>query len=226
MCFSSAASFTAGVVLTAVGAATLKKVRKPSQRLFASIPLIFGLQQFAEGMVWLSLLNPEYEVLRNGSTYLFLFAAYILWPVLIPASILKMEKNIRRRKQMKAFLFAGIALTLYYATCMLFFKVTPVIDSCHILYVGEFPHQLMIPAFLVYITVTLVPFFLSTMRGMQWMGSLMFLACVISVFFYVEQVTSVWCFFAAAISVVIYRLITVSEKTTDSSEAGAEMLVD
>jgi hypothetical protein len=226
MCFSSTASFTAGVVISAVGAATLMKVRKPSQRLFASIPLIFGLQQFAEGMVWLSLLNPGYEVFRSASTYLYLFAAYILWPVLIPASILLMEGNDSRRKQMKVFLFAGVTLTLYYASCMLFFKVTPVIESCHILYVGGFPHQLMIPAFLVYIAVTLIPFFLSTTRGMHWMGTLMFFACVVSVLFYVEHVTSVWCFFAAAISVVIYRLITVSDKATDSSGAEAEMLID
>jgi hypothetical protein len=209
-----------------VGAATIRKARKPSQRLFAGIPLIFGLQQFAEGVIWLSLLNPAYEVFQSVSTYIFLFAADILWPVLIPASILLMEGNARRRKQMRIFLFGGIALSLYYASCMLFFHVTAVIANCHILYASKFPNQLMIPAFLVYITVTLVPFFLSTSRGMNWLGSLMFFACAVSVLFYVENVTSVWCFFAAVISVVIYRLVTVKEARMDSANEGAEMLVE
>jgi hypothetical protein len=36
----------------------------------------------------------------------------------------------------------------------------------------------------------------------------MFLACVVTVIFYVKNVTSVWCFFAAILSVGIYRMIS------------------
>jgi hypothetical protein len=40
MCFSAAASFTAGAIISAIGIATEIKVQKPSQRLFASVVLI------------------------------------------------------------------------------------------------------------------------------------------------------------------------------------------
>jgi len=40
MCFSAGASFTAGAVISAIGVATVIKVRKPSQKLFAVIPFI------------------------------------------------------------------------------------------------------------------------------------------------------------------------------------------
>jgi len=47
MCFSAGASFIGGVVISAVGVATARKVRKPTQRLFMGIPFLFGFQQFA-----------------------------------------------------------------------------------------------------------------------------------------------------------------------------------
>jgi hypothetical protein len=49
MCFSAGASFAGAVVISAVGVATVRKAKKPTQRLFAGIPLLFGFQQFAEG---------------------------------------------------------------------------------------------------------------------------------------------------------------------------------
>ena len=55
MCFSAGASFAGGVIISAIGVATVLKVHKPSQIVFASIPLFFGFQQFVEGFVWLIL---------------------------------------------------------------------------------------------------------------------------------------------------------------------------
>jgi len=44
MCFSPEASFAGGVIISAIGIATVKKVHKPSQIIFATIPLFFGIQ--------------------------------------------------------------------------------------------------------------------------------------------------------------------------------------
>ena len=49
MCFSSEASFVGGVVISAIGVATIREIHKPSQLVFASIPLFFGIQQIVEG---------------------------------------------------------------------------------------------------------------------------------------------------------------------------------
>jgi len=55
MCFSASASFAGGAVLTTIGVASVSKVSDPKQKLFAEIPLLFAFQQFAEGVVWLTL---------------------------------------------------------------------------------------------------------------------------------------------------------------------------
>ena len=57
MCFSATASFSAGIILTVIGVASIKKAHHKSQLLFASIPFVFGIQQFAEGNV---LLTPSF----------------------------------------------------------------------------------------------------------------------------------------------------------------------
>jgi hypothetical protein len=126
---------------------------------------------------------------------------------MIPGSLLLMEENVKRRKALRIFLIAGAVLSSYYAICLIIFKVTPKILNCHINYGGAFIPSLMIPAFLLYQVVTLIPLFISGVKGMRWLGVLMFLAVVVTVIFYVKNVTSVWCFFAAIISVVIYRMI-------------------
>lgn len=207
MCFSAGASFAAGAVIAAAGIATTVKVRKPSQRLFASIPFLFAIQQIAEGFLWLTLQNDGHEILQIISKYLFLIPADILWPILIPLSVILMEENSKKRNIIKIFLYTGILLSIYYSICMLLFRINPVIMNCHIYYGGTFPAKLMMPAFLLYITVTIAPLFISTVKKMYIFGILMFVACVVSAIFYTKNVTSVWCFFAALLSVLIYWIL-------------------
>lgn len=51
MCFSPEASFAGGIIISAIGVATVKKIHNPSQLVFASIPLFFGVQQITEGVL-------------------------------------------------------------------------------------------------------------------------------------------------------------------------------
>jgi len=88
MCFSATASFGAGVVLAAIGIASIKKVNHPSQILFAAIPLIFCVQQVTEGFLWLGFAKPDYASLQQFTTNTFLFIAQVAWPLCVPLSIL------------------------------------------------------------------------------------------------------------------------------------------
>ena len=89
MCFSAEASFAGGIIISTIGVATVKEVHKPSQLVFASIPLFFGAQQITEGCLWLTLPNPEYGTVQMFSKYIFLIMAEVLWPMMIPLSMSK-----------------------------------------------------------------------------------------------------------------------------------------
>ena len=82
MCFSAGASFAAGVLLTVVGSETVRKVHRPSQIAFASIPVFFAAQQFAEGGLWLTIGQAGHAGAERLFTYLFLVMAQIVWPIL------------------------------------------------------------------------------------------------------------------------------------------------
>ena len=72
MCFSALSSFT-------------------DQYLpMAMIPLLFGLQQALEGMVWLSL-GAHDRVLVNHYALGFLFFSHFLWPFQMAIAALKLE---------------------------------------------------------------------------------------------------------------------------------------
>jgi len=212
MCFSAEASFAGGVIISIIGVATIKKVHKPSQLLFACVPLFFGIQQFAEGFVWMTLPNPDAIVVQKIATYLFLIMADFLWPMMIPLAVLFMEKNEKKKRILQSLAILGILLSLYYAFCLFSFSIYPQISGYHILYKTDFPKSLSMYAFAVYLIVTITPLFISSIQRTHLLGALMFLSCLVTAIFFRQYLTSVWCFFAAIISGVIFWILSDSKK--------------
>jgi hypothetical protein len=207
MCFSAGASFVGGIAIVAIAVVTLHKVHKPSQIVFASIPLFFGFQQFAEGFVWLALQNADYATFLKPAMYTFLIMAEVFWPFMTPLAVLLMEKNKKRRKIIRAFLFMGISVSLYFIFCLVMFKVTPEIRGYHIEYVDTFPKSIRLFVFAIYLIASITPLFISTIKRAYLLGVLMALSCLVTIIFFTQFLTSVWCFFGALISIVIYWIL-------------------
>jgi hypothetical protein len=215
MCFSAEASFAGGAVITAVGVATVVKSRQPEQRLFSTIPLLFGLQQFAEGALWITLKSGGYDRLQNAAAYIFLITALVIWPLMVPLSVWFMEHGRNRRKILLGLIAAGGLTSLFYAWCLVFRDVTPRIEGYHILYADNFPGPLVGMVFYLYLLATIVPLFVSSVRRMWLFGILIASSCVVTGIFYSQYLTSVWCFFAALISVSIYWILSVPQPGTN-----------
>lgn len=214
MCFSAGASFVGGVIISAIGVVTIRKVHKPSQILFSSIPLFFGIQQITEGLLWLTLPLVDYEELRHVSTYLFLVLAQVIWPVMIPLSVLFMEDSQKKKKYLITLLFVGTALSFYYAFCLFSFNVYPQIQGFHIFYENDFPKSSVftIVSFIFYLIATITPLFVSSIKRTHLLGILMTFSCLVTGIFFTQYLLSVWCFFAALISGVIYWILHDSRK--------------
>lgn len=213
MCFSAGASFTAGVVLTAVGAATLKKVNKPSQVVFASITLFFAVQQFAEGVLWLTMTHPGYPGLQTITTQVFIVMARVIWPAMIPLSVLLLEKNGTRKKILGALLLVGLCIALTNIYSLYFYPVHAVSCCSHLVYQNDQPVAFGKVGLALYFLVTVIPLLVSGIRRMYVLGIIMGLSFIVSAVFYLKSLTSVWCFFAAVISFVIYFIVRdLSEK--------------
>lgn len=202
MCFGAGASFTAAIVLTGVGVASIKKVRSPDERLFAVIPLIFAVQQFLEGMLWVLLNKGDDSFLKVCLTYAFLFVAYVSWPVYAPLCIRALEPREAKRRVMSWFVFGGIATAAY----LLFFLVsTPVRATtvhCSIFYDPITPGPRA--STIIYAAVIFIPFLFCSYRPLVVLGIINLVFCAVAYYFYSTAFVSVWCFFAAALSVMIY----------------------
>ncbi|MFA5385215.1 MAG: DUF6629 family protein [Eubacteriales bacterium] len=207
MCFSATASFAGGVIISSIGVVAIRKNREPSQRLFAAIPMVFGIQQISEGFVWFALQSPGHDIVLKVSAYFFLTLALVFWPTMLPLSVLLMENSEKRRRALHVFLAAGILVSLCYGMAMLIFKVTAQISSHHILYAIAFPQQLAAAASFSYLIVTLPPLFVSSIRRMYLLGIVMVLSYSVTCIFFKEYLISVWCLFAALASVIILWVV-------------------
>jgi len=220
MCFSAGASFASGIVISAIGVATLGKVSKPSQKLFAGIPLLFGFQQFTEGVLWITLKSSGgYEGIQNVATYVFSITALVIWPVLIPLSIWFMEKGKTRKKILTGLIVAGSVTSLFYGFCLIFYDISPQIQGFHIQYIDNFPWPLVSIIFIFYFASTVAPLFVSSVRRAWLFGILITISYIVTRIFYVQYLTSVWCFFAALLSIVIYWILYGSRRNTSSTES-------
>ena len=212
MCFSPEASFAGGIIISAVGVFTLRKIHRPSQILFACIPIFFGFQQIAEGFVWLTLPLPDYIIIQKIFVYIFLITAQVIWPVMIPLSVYFMERSEKKKKMLFRFLLAGIALSLYYSFCLLYFNVSPQIEGFHIVYHTDYPDLLAVPATLIYLIATIPPLFVSSVKKTHVLAMLMTFSCIVTMIFFKQYLISVWCFFAALISGVVYWILSELQK--------------
>jgi len=190
MCFSAGASFVGGVAIVAIAVVTLHKVHKPSQIVFASIPLFFGFQQIAEGFVWLALQNADYAAFLKPATYTFLIMAEVFWPFMTPLAVFLMEKNKERRKRLKILLAMGVSVSLYFVFCLFVYKVTPEISGYHIEYVETFPKSLRLFVFAIYLITSITPLFVSSIKRTYLLGILMALSCLITIIFFTQYLTS------------------------------------
>jgi hypothetical protein len=215
MCFSPGASIAAGVLLTFVGTETLRKVHKPEQIAFAAIPIVFAFQQFSEGALWLTIGKPGLESVQALATTVFLIMAQIIWPLLVPIAVLLMEHHKIRKRILYVLIALGAVAAAYYTYSMVSYHSYARISYLHIEYMtrNQVPLDIVkITGIASYLIATLVPFFVSSIKRTYILGVVMVLSCIVSAVFFTLYFTSVWCFFAAVISFLIYFTIRASHR--------------
>ena len=201
MCFSATASFSAGAFLLGLGTLTLKSVREPRELPLAAIPLLFAIQQLTEGVIWLTF-SYEAPLLNTVLTYFYTFFSHVLWPAYVPFAVLTMESPGRRRQALLAFVVAGFAVAAYLLYVLVEFPVISRPIGQHVEYLS--PHFFAAVSMTLYLLSTTVSLLLSSHRTVKFFGLLALLSFGAAYYFYAIWFISVWCFFAALLSVVVY----------------------
>jgi hypothetical protein len=212
MCFSLTASFTASLVLITCGIGALMRAQERKIRMVAAVPLLFGIQQCAEGMVWLSFAYPAFASIRALSSYVFLLFALVIWPLWIPLAMIYFE-GVRTYRRYIYSLIAGGMCALASIVYSLLYSMSVTINH-HVIYnlnayehFGEWSMYVYATFSLFYVIATILPFFIARNRWLWLIGALIAMGYVVSYIFYYKAFTSVWCFFAALISLLVYWFV-------------------
>lgn len=213
MCFSASASFTAAAGLALISLASLSKVRHVRQVMFAKIPALFAVQQFSEGLVWLSTKGIFNHTGQLIASYVFLTFAFIVWPTWIPLSLLMLEKNERKKKLLRLLALAGIIWSCVLAVLLARADVLAHVYQGNMCYsISSFDTFAQVIgnkaiALTLYLIPVILPTFISSVPHMWLFGVAGLVSCFLTLIFWTACFTSVWCYFAAVLSIMLVFLM-------------------
>lgn len=128
--------------------------------------------------------------------------SHVLWPTFVPLSIWLIEKHPIRKKILAGITLIGIAVSLCLLTFSIIGPTTSTMVGHSIAY--DFPVPYPLFSFALYFFATCAGGMVSSSLKVRVFGTAMLLGFFLAHAFYPDTLFSVWCFFAAALSVVIY----------------------
>ena len=212
MCFSATGSFAATIELTGAGIIALRKAPNKYYLMFAATPFLFAIQQLAEGVVWLSIANPSLTAFVQPATVMFLFFALAVWPIWVPASLWLIEQQKLSRRLLMALTCFGLAYSIFaiYVLANFPFRLETVSHS--LVYNIDYDWRIYRDSLLILYTLpTVLPFFLSRQKRIWILGIFIVIAWLVSYTMMYVQFLSVWCFFAAILSLLVIWLLRQSD---------------
>lgn len=216
MCFSATASFAAGAFLLGIGRLTWKAARSPNERPFAAIPVLFALQQFIEGVIWITLAR-DASLINAMMTYAFSFFSLLLWPVYVPFAVLVLEPPGWRRQGLRILVFAGVIVSASLLYTMTEYGITTRVTGQHIDYV--MPHYFPVATMILYLLSTSASELMSSYGEVKMFGLLVLLSFGAAYVMYTHWFISVWCYFAAGLSAFVLLHFNVFPKLRNESMA-------
>jgi hypothetical protein len=218
MCFSAEASFGAGAVLVPAGVYCLQAAarRKPRLLPLAAVPVFFGLQQISEGFVWLGLERGDTELTLRAALG-FLLPALAGWPFWTPLLMWAMETHPVRKKLL--LLWTALSTSWFWVLYLPLLVEPETLLTTHIQHhsivysLDDLPvyHYLSLLAVrILYVLTVTIPLVISSDRGGKVPALLVAATVVVAFVFFQYAFVSVWCFFAAVLSIILvcvfYRL--------------------
>ncbi len=200
MCFSAAASFAAAGVIGAVGVATLAQKPERKRLAFALFPLIFAAHQAIEGFIWLSVSAgaPPPAFLKLA----YLFFAQIFWPTYTPLAVLLFEDDKRRRWALIMLLAVGLIVSGVLGGILIESEYTVRAVNGSLSYTTDHEFEKHLVA--LYLMATAAPLLISRHRYVMAFGGVVLIGSVVTQLAFYYAAASVWCFFAAIASMLVF----------------------
>jgi hypothetical protein len=205
MCFSAEASFTTGIFLFVLGIKT--KLKSYSKNFFISlIPFLFGIQQILEGMNWL-ILDQKINLNSSLTIKLYTWFEFSFWPFFMPLACMSYCLNKKLKVLNSVFLILGLTHIVYWSYLIFFNDIDIEVfcgSGCGLNYIIQNSTELNE---IVYLSLVALPFFFTGNKILMVYSFFTALSFFISKVWFSYAWGSTWCFFAAALSFMVYYFI-------------------
>ncbi len=226
MCFSATASFALSGVLVPIGVFTIAKARRhaPASVPFAAFPLAFGLQQALEGAVWLGLAADNTGLVAAASRG-FLFFSHFFWLAFVPFAVWRLEADPKRKRFLAGLAMLGFVYGLSILLPALFQRgglevevVQRSLEYHTVLIYEGFISRAVLKVFYAIIVVSALA--LSSNGYIRFFAVMITLSLLLTYVFFAYAFISVWCFFAAGLSLyLVWALPRFEGAATQSARA-------
>jgi hypothetical protein len=202
MCFSATASFASGLTLLAVGAVAVRSVSQSRDLAYSLIPTLFGVQQLIEGTLWLNL-GTSNAAWRDALTLSYTLFSHVLWPIYVPLCIWLTERSYVHRRRLAALSVMGFVVGTYLLLSIVRDPISAYASGRHIVYASNDPHNVWV--MIGYLLSTCLSGMISSQRVIRVFGYFTLMSFAIAYALYTTWFISVWCFFAALLSVSVLQ---------------------
>jgi hypothetical protein len=182
--------------------------RRP-YRWLALWPVAFGTQQLFEGMVWQGLATGDAWQVRFAALG-FLFFSHLFWPAGVAVTAWRLGGPYRQWQQRLAVLGMALGLALYLPIVADVNPLTVEVVYGSVSYTTALARQALWLQFLasgLYALVVLAPLWLSDDPLLRRLALLIGVSFAAAGWSYNYAFISIWCFFAAILSVYIARIV-------------------
>lgn len=210
MCFSATASFTASALLVPAGLYCLKEARYAEKPywLLAVMPLLFGIQQFVEGQLWLAMAAEDVLAQRYYALG-FMFFSHFFWLFWVPVLCYFFEDNEWRKRVFLAMAVIGamFGLSMFLPVVINEGWLTVVIVKHSITYDVRLIFDDIMPKIIprvVYAFIVVIPLLMSSEKTLQIFGWVVTTAVIGTAWVFSHAYVSTWCYFSAIGSLYVF----------------------
>ena len=214
MCWSATADLVMGSAIVGLGAIGLALARDRRDVPLAALPVLLGAHQLIESRIWAESSGTGAEV-RGAAVTAWTVIAFVVLPVYVPLVLLVAERHRRRIQWATA--LVGLAVSVPLAVSVL--SGVHATDDGHVMDYGV--GIAWLPLFLVgYLVATCVPFLTSAEPTLRELGVALVLGAAVAALVNAVAFASIWCAFAAVVSVLIIRRTVVVSRRAAAQVRG------
>lgn len=205
-----------------IGAATLREAAQtpapaasaPANAWpLACVPLLFALHQATEGLVWLNVGRDA------GALWAHVFAglAYCGWPVYLPLALRAYETDPVRRRWLGGLAALGVAVALYFLYFMIDDGLRLRVTHDNLRY--RFHYPWVVPSHVAYGVAVMAGPLLARSWVLKVFAVALWGAYLVAYVVWDVTHPSVWCYFAAVLSALIFLQLRLAQRVARSTSS-------